>query len=58
VVPQTLVSSLKQMAPSDPTYASISSELDATTVVDGFTIVTQSRQNSLDTERAFEVSLQ
>lgn len=58
VVPQTLLSSLKEMSGASPTYAGLSSELDATTVVDGLTIVTQSFQNSPTTGRDFNVTLQ
>jgi hypothetical protein len=46
VVPQTLLSSMKEMGGSISTYAQGSTQLEATTVVDGLTIVTQSSQNS------------
>jgi hypothetical protein len=46
VVPQTLLSSMKEMGGSISTYAQGSSRLVVTTVVDGLTIVTQSSQNS------------
>jgi hypothetical protein len=58
VVPHALLSSLKEMSGASPTYAGLSSELDATTVVDGLTIVTQSFQNSPTTARDFYVTLQ
>jgi hypothetical protein len=58
VVPHTLLSSLKEMSGSSPTYGGLSSELEATTVVDGLTIVTQSYQNSPTTSRDFNVTLQ
>jgi hypothetical protein len=58
VVPQTLLSELKEMSGTSPTYAGLTSELDATNVVDGFTIVTQSYQNSRATDRDFDVTLQ
>jgi hypothetical protein len=57
-VPHTLLSSLKEMSGTTPTYAGLSSELEATTVVDGLTIVTQSYQNSPTTGRDFNVTLQ
>ena len=46
------------MSGTSATYASLSSELDATTVVDGLTIVTQSFQQSPTTGRDFNVTLQ
>jgi hypothetical protein len=58
VVPHTLLSSLKEMSGTNPTYAGLSSELEATTVVDGLTIVTQSYQSSPTTGRDFSVTLQ
>jgi hypothetical protein len=58
VVPHALLSSLKDMSGSSPTYAAASSELTATTVVDGLTIVTQSSQNSPTTLHGFNVTLQ
>jgi hypothetical protein len=58
VVPRALLSSLKQMSGASPTYGSLSSELDATTVVDGLTIVTQSFQNSPPSGREFDVTLE
>ncbi len=45
LVPQTILAALKEMSGANPTYAGMISELDATTVVDGLTIVTQSYQN-------------
>ena len=58
VVPQALLSTLKEMSGASPTYASLSSELDANTVVNGLTIVTQSFQNSAPTGSDFNVTLQ
>lgn len=58
VVPQALLSSLMAMSGTGPTYAGLSSELEATTVVDGLTIVTQSYQNSPTAGRDFNVTLQ
>jgi hypothetical protein len=57
-VPHTILSSLKEMSGTSPTYAGLSSELEATTVVGGLTIVTQSYQNSPTTGRDFNVTLQ
>jgi hypothetical protein len=48
---------LKEMSGPSPTYAGLSSELEATAVVDGLTIVTQSYQNSPTTGRDFNVTL-
>jgi hypothetical protein len=58
VVPHTLLSSLKEMAATGPTYAGLSSELDATTAVHGLTITTMSYQNSTTMNRDFNVTLQ
>jgi hypothetical protein len=60
VVPQTLLSSMKAMSGTspNPTYAGLSSELEATTVVDRLTIVTQSYQNSATTGHDVNVTLQ
>jgi hypothetical protein len=60
VVSHTLLSSLKTMSASatGPTYAGLSSELDATTVVDRLTITTQSYQNSTPSNGDFNVTLQ
>jgi hypothetical protein len=58
VVSQTLISSLKQMAGAVPASATVSSELDTTTVVDGFTIVAQSYQTSPTAVSYFNVTLQ
>ena len=58
VVPHTLLSSLKEMSGTSATYAGLSSKLEATTVVDGLTIVTQSFQNSSPIARDFNVTLQ
>jgi hypothetical protein len=58
VVSHSLLSSMKEMAGSNPTYAGVSSMLTATTVVDGLTIVTQSYQNPPPSVRSFSVSLE
>jgi hypothetical protein len=58
VVSHTLLSSLKEMADGGATYGGLSSELEATTVVDGLTIVTQSSQSSPTTGHDFNVTLQ
>jgi hypothetical protein len=58
VVPHALLSSLKEMSGTSPTYGGLSSELDATTVVDGLTIVTQSFQNPPTPRHDFNVTLQ
>jgi hypothetical protein len=59
VVPQTLLSSLKTMAGANPAHGSLSSELEATTVVDGLTIVTQSfQQEGSNGAGQFDVTLQ
>jgi len=58
LVYQTLLSSMKEMAGSTAPYAALTSELDATTVVGGLTIVTQSFQTSPATAHAFNVTLQ
>jgi hypothetical protein len=57
-VAQSLLSSLKQMSGTTAVYANLSSELEATTVVDGLTIVTQSYQSSPTTGHSFGVTLQ
>jgi hypothetical protein len=57
VVSRTLLSSMKGMAGTSSTYASLTSSLQKTTVVEGLTIVTQSSQNT-PADRAFNVSLQ
>ncbi len=49
---------MKQMSGTSPTYAGLGSELEATTVVDGLTIVTQSQQTSATTDHDFNVTLQ
>ena len=54
----SLRSTLKEMSGASPTYAGLSSELDATTVVNGLTIVTESFQNSASTGSDFNVTLQ
>jgi hypothetical protein len=58
VVPQSLLSSLMAMAGSSATYAGLSSEFDATTVVDGLTITTESYQLSPTMGHDFNVTLQ
>jgi hypothetical protein len=57
-VPHTLLASMKEMSDAGPTYGGLSSELEATTVVDGLTIVTQSFQDSPTTDRDFNVTFQ
>ncbi len=57
-VPHALLASMKEMSDAGATYGGLSSELEATTVVDGLTIVTQSFQNSPTTDRDFNVTLQ
>jgi len=58
VVPQSLLSSLMAMSGSSATYAGLSSELDATTVVDGLTITTEGYQLSPTVGHDFNVTLQ
>jgi len=58
VLPHALLSSLKTMSATASMYAGLSSELDATTVVDGLTITTQSYQNSTPPNVDFNVTLQ
>lgn len=58
VVPGALLSSLKQTSGASSAHGSLSSELDATTVIDGLTIVTQSFQNSPTSGREFDVTLE
>lgn len=58
VVPQALLASMKTMPGASPTSATVRSELDATTVVDGLTIVTQSTQNTVAANANFNVALQ
>jgi hypothetical protein len=58
VVPHTILSSLKEMSGTSATYAGLSSELEATTVVGGLTIMTESFQNSPATAHDFNVILQ
>ncbi len=58
VVPRTLLASLKEMTGANPTYAVMGAALEATTVVGGRTIVTQSAQDSPTATRAFNVTLQ
>jgi hypothetical protein len=58
VAPQTLLSELKAMSATIPLGAALLSELDATTVVDGLTIVTESHQASTTTGYSFAVTLQ
>ena len=58
MVPQALLSAMKEMSGSSATYAEVSSELTATTVVDQLKIVTQSYQTSPTAIRSFNVTLQ
>jgi hypothetical protein len=58
VVPQALLSSLKTMSGTNTTYAGLTSELDAMSVVDGLTVVTQSYQSAATPAHNFEVTLQ
>ena len=58
VVSQSLLSSLKGASGTSPTYAVLTSELDATMVVEGLTIETQSFQESPTTGRTFGVTLE
>ena len=58
VVPQALLSSLKEMSSGASVYAGLSSELDVTTVVNGLTVVTQSFQNSAADSQSFNVKLE
>ncbi|MGD0680160.1 MAG: hypothetical protein ABSC94_32660 [Polyangiaceae bacterium] len=57
VIFQTLLSSLK-MSGATPVYATWNSELDATTLVGGLTVITQSFQNSPPATHEFNVTLQ
>jgi hypothetical protein len=57
VVPQTLLSTMKSMSGAVPTYAGLSSEVEATTMVGAITIETQSHQTSPDAGRDFGVTL-
>jgi hypothetical protein len=58
VVPRTILSSLKQMSGTNPIYVGLNSQLEATTVIDGLTIVTQSYQNAAPVIHDFAVILQ
>jgi hypothetical protein len=58
VVPRGLLSSLKAMSGTNPTYAGLGSEVNVTTVVGGLTIVTRSSQRSPATERDIDVTLE
>jgi hypothetical protein len=58
VVPHTLLALIKEMSDAGPMSAGVSSGLEATTVVDGLTIVTQSYQFSPTTSRYVNVTLQ
>ena len=49
---------LKEMSGTSPGYAGLSSELDASTVVDGLTIETRSFQGSPTAPRDFNLTLQ
>jgi len=58
-VPHGLLSTLKAMSMPDagPAYVSLSSQNEATTVIDGLTIVTESYQDSPTSGRAVTVTL-
>jgi hypothetical protein len=58
VVPQTLLATLKEMATTGEVYGNLWSELDATTVVGGLTIVTKSFQSAATPATDFQVILQ
>jgi hypothetical protein len=58
VVSHALLSTLKEMSGTNPTYAYVSSYVEATTVVGGLTLVMQSFQSSATVVRSFEVTLQ
>ncbi|HXK16516.1 MAG TPA: hypothetical protein VNG33_01835 [Polyangiaceae bacterium] len=58
VVPQKLLSKMKELSGERPAFADLSSMLDAATVVDGFTITTWSYQNSEDAIREVLVTLE
>jgi len=58
VVPQALLSALKAMSGTIPLSGALTSELDATILVDGLTIRTSSHQLSPTTGNAFAVTLQ
>lgn len=57
-VPQMLLSSMKEMAGAGAVSAALTSELDATIVVDGLTIITQSYQTSKTVSSYFSVKLE
>ena len=58
IVPQALLSSLRDVSATRPTYAGLSSDLVATSVVDGLTITTWSHQSGPTANRDFNVTLQ
>ena len=58
VVPQALLSSMKDMSGVDPVYADLGSKLEATTIVDGLTIITQSSQSSGGANQTLNVMFQ
>jgi len=58
LVSHALLASLKEMSGTSATYAGLSSELEATTVVNGLTLVTQSFQQSQPIAKDFSVTLQ
>jgi hypothetical protein len=58
VVPQVLLSSMKEMPGVSSTYATLTSALEGTSVVGGLTIVTHSFQNVPSADRGFNVTLQ
>ncbi len=57
-VPHQLLSSFKEMSGTNPAYASMGSGLEASTVVDGLTIVLQSSQNPAPPYHDLNVMLQ
>ncbi len=57
-VPQALLSALKAMSGTIPLNGEVTSELNASTVVDGLTILTSAHQISPTTDHAFAVTLQ
>ena len=58
MVPEALLSSMKETAGASATFARLRSGLVATSVVDGLTIVTESAQSSPVTNHDFNVTLQ
>jgi hypothetical protein len=58
VVSHTLLSSLKEMSGTGPTWARLSSQVEASTMIDGLTILTQGYQNSPPADPGFNVTLE